>query len=107
MYGKNINNVDRFSTIIKKHIDTVLNKMSKVYYCIKNIIKTSNITESLNYYQIKNDYKERFRKMIFPESKFDDINEHLVSESWLKDYMKTQYNGNIRTLDFIFDNDGN
>ena len=107
MYGKNINNVDRFSTIIKKHIDTVLNKMSKVYYGIKNIIKTSNITESLNYDQIKNDYKERFRKMIFPESKFDDINEHLVSESWLKDYMKTQNNGNIRILELIFDNDGN
>ena len=107
MYGKNIDNVDRFSTIIKKHIDTVLNKMSKVYYGIKNIIKTSNITESLNYDQIKNDYKERFRKMIFPESRFDDINEHLVSESWLKDYMKTQYNGNIRILELIFDNDGN
>ena len=45
--------------------------------------------------------------MIFPESKFDDINEHLVSESCLKDYMKTKYNGNIRTLEFIFDNDGN
>ena len=66
-----------------------------------------NITESLNYDHIKNDYKERFRKMIFPESKFDDINEHLVSEYWLKDYMKTQNNGNIRTLELIFDNDGN
>lgn len=31
----------------------------------------------------------------------------LNEESWLKDYMKTQYNGNIRTLEFIFDNDGN
>jgi hypothetical protein len=107
MYGKNINTVDRFSTIMKKHIDTVLIKMSKVYYSIKNVIETSNITESLNYDQIKNDYKDRFKKMIFPESKFDDINEHLVSESWLKDYMKTQYNGNIRILEFIFDNDGN
>jgi hypothetical protein len=45
--------------------------------------------------------------MIFPESKFDDINEHLVSESWLKDFMKTQYNGNIRILELIFCNDGN
>ena len=45
--------------------------------------------------------------MIFPESKLDDINEQLVSESWLKDYMKTQYNGNIRILELIFCNDGN
>ena len=107
LYGKNIKHMDRFIYIMHNHINVVLSKMMKVYYSIKELSDTSTITESLDYNKINIEYKERFKNMIFGHGINNDINENNIFDAWLKDYMKTQYNGNIRILELLFEDDGN
>jgi hypothetical protein len=106
MYGININTLERFINILDKHIDKIIKNLMNVYYSVYEISRDSVITESLNHDKIKNDYYERYRKSLFSDKVFEDTVDQLIAESILKDHMNSTYQGYLRILDFIFNNDG-